>query len=196
LPTVTAAALKRRATRSVQLKIAGGDTRSAALQPRGKAFAGRISVSLRRPQRLRSFDYRGPHQYFVTCRTVRHRKLFADASIVGILGSQVLRTCDDRGFEAVAYVFLEDHVHLLLRGLRDDSLFKPTMTLLRQRTAIAYRRSRGSRSGRTATSTACSGPLTTRTGSFSTSATIRQGQAFRPSARSRRSFTSRNPPRR
>jgi REP element-mobilizing transposase RayT len=40
---------------------------------------------------------------------------------------------------------MEDHVHLLIRGATEESNLKSTMTLLRQRTAIAYRSTRGAR---------------------------------------------------
>jgi REP element-mobilizing transposase RayT len=40
---------------------------------------------------------------------------------------------------------MEDHLHLLLEGRTDDSDFKSTMTVLRQRTANAYGRARGER---------------------------------------------------
>jgi hypothetical protein len=40
---------------------------------------------------------------------------------------------------------MEDHVHLLLEGMTDESDFKATMKVVRQRTAMAYRRVRGQR---------------------------------------------------
>ena len=43
----------------------------------------------------------------------------------------------------IAYVFMPDHVHLLARGLADSSEFKPFMRVVRQRTAVAYRKLSG-----------------------------------------------------
>ena len=93
--------------------------------------------------RLKTFDYQGTHCYFVTCSTRERRKLFTDSTVVAIATEQILRTCRERQFEVLAYVFMEDHLHLLMRGTSRDSNFKSTMTLLRQRTAVAYRSVRG-----------------------------------------------------
>ena len=99
----------------------------------------------RRPTRLKTFDYRGRHRYFVTCSTEGRRKLFVDPVVVGVETNEILQTCAERQFNILAYVFMEDHLHLLLEGACDDSDFKSTMTLLRQRTAIAYKRQCGDR---------------------------------------------------
>ena len=40
---------------------------------------------------------------------------------------------------------MEDHLHLLIRGLTDGSSFKPSMTLIRQRTALVWKRARSER---------------------------------------------------
>jgi REP element-mobilizing transposase RayT len=102
-------------------------------------------VSLRRPARLRTFSYRGKHRYFVTCSTDKRRRLLRDRDVVCELASQILRTCDDRTFDVIAYVFMEDHVHLLLEGRCERSDFRSTMTLVRKRTAMAYRRAAADR---------------------------------------------------
>jgi putative transposase len=101
------------------------------------------SVRPRRPTRLKAFDYRGKHSYFITCSTANRRKLFTDSTVVTAAAEQIVRTCAERQFRVLAYVFMEDHLHLLMRGTSENSDFKSTMTLLRQRTAITYRRSRG-----------------------------------------------------
>lgn len=81
----------------------------------------------------------------MTCSTAGRHKVFTDSEVVAIATEQILRTCDERQFEVLAYVFMEDHLHLLIRGTSEDSNFISTMTLLRQRTALAYRRARGER---------------------------------------------------
>ena len=57
----------------------------------------------------------------------------------------MLRTCTEREFAVLAYVFMPDHLHLLLHGCTDDADFTGMMTLLRQRTAIAFSRLAGER---------------------------------------------------
>jgi putative transposase len=102
-------------------------------------------VRLRRPSRLKSFDYKGKHCYFITCATFKRRKLLVDSSIVLLLREQILSTCRERHFEVLAYAFMEDHVHLLMKGTTERSQLTSTMTLVRQRTAVAYARARKDR---------------------------------------------------
>jgi putative transposase len=97
-------------------------------------------MARRRPARLRAFDYKGKHQYFVTCATEARQKLFVDSYVVTGIGDQILRTCDERDFDVLAFVFMPDHLHLLVKGNSEQAHFVSMMTLLRQRTAITYRR--------------------------------------------------------
>jgi putative transposase len=94
----------------------------------------------RRPPRLKTFDYRGRYSYFVTCGVESRRRACTTAEVVECLREQILRTCREKQFSILAYVFMPDHLHLLIEGLEDECAFRPVMTLMRQRTALAYRR--------------------------------------------------------
>jgi REP element-mobilizing transposase RayT len=67
-------------------------------------------MRLRRPPRLRSFDYTGKHSYFVTCGVFERRRVFVDEATVK------------------------------LRGTDGTAEFIPFMKLMRQRAAMHYRR--------------------------------------------------------
>jgi len=97
----------------------------------------------RRPPRLRNFDYIGCHRYFVTCSTAERRKAFEEAEAVDCVRSQILRTCSERSFAELTSVFMPDHLHLLLEGQSAASAFLPFMKVMRQRTAMFYRRLTG-----------------------------------------------------
>jgi REP element-mobilizing transposase RayT len=99
-------------------------------------------VRSRRPQRLKTFDYIGKHRYFVTCSTRQRLALFSDPAVVAMMAAQILRTCKERSFGVLAYAFMDDHLHLVIEGRETHSHFKSTMTLVRQRTAIEFRRAR------------------------------------------------------
>jgi REP element-mobilizing transposase RayT len=73
-------------------------------------------VRVRRPQRLKTFDYTGKYQYFVTCTTAARQALFSDCAVVATIAAQILRTCEERGFRILAYAFMDDHLHLLIEG--------------------------------------------------------------------------------
>jgi REP-associated tyrosine transposase len=102
-------------------------------------------MTARRPARLKTFDYQGKHRYFVTCSTEGRQKLFVDSDVVADLSDQVFRTCNERDFTVLALAFMEDHLHLLVEGKSHEAHFVSMMTLLRQRTAIAFRRVAGRR---------------------------------------------------
>lgn len=63
--------------------------------------------------------------------------------------SRAVRPCADctyvcrAQFLLLADVYMPDHLHMLLAGISRDVVFKPTMTLLRQRSAVAFRRAFG-----------------------------------------------------
>jgi putative transposase len=97
-------------------------------------------VTLRRPQRLRSFSYTGKYSYFVTFCTRDRKETFDSDEHVECVREQILRTCSERRFAIPAAVFMPDHVHLLVRGLDKDSHFISCMTLARRRSALTYRR--------------------------------------------------------
>ena len=101
------------------------------------------SPAFRCPPRLRSFDYTGKHTYFVTCGVIDRRRAFTDEASVDCVRSWILRTCGEKSFEEIASVYMPDHAHLLLRGTTSTSEFIPFMKLMRQRTAMHYRRLKG-----------------------------------------------------
>ncbi len=100
-------------------------------------------MAFRRPPRLQSFSFTGEHRYFVTCSVADRRPAFLDQEVVTCVRTQILRTCSERQFAELASVYMPDHVHLLLRGETASSAFVPFMKVLRQRTAVHYRRLRG-----------------------------------------------------
>jgi len=91
----------------------------------------------RRPPRLKSFDYRGSYRYFVTCCTKDRREVFTTAVLISQLVIEIRRTCAEHEFEVNAYVFMPDHLHILLGGCSERADFRATMTVIRQRPDIS-----------------------------------------------------------
>jgi putative transposase len=100
-------------------------------------------MSRRRPPRLREFDYVGEHRYFVTCCVAERRPAFVNQESVDCVRTHILRTCSDKKFVELVSVFMPDHLHVLLSGTSASSAFLPFMKLMRQRTAMFYRRLTG-----------------------------------------------------
>jgi putative transposase len=50
------------------------------------------------------------------------------------------KTCIEREFALLAYVFMPDHLHLVVEGATTESCFPPFMTLFLRRTALWTKR--------------------------------------------------------
>ena len=98
-----------------------------------------------RPERLRTFDYLGPYRYFLTfCTNTRHLAFQTDETVRIVL-AQILRAANALGFSLIAYVFMPDHVHLLVEGLTDDSDCRAFIKLAKQCSGFHYERRFGRR---------------------------------------------------
>jgi putative transposase len=73
------------------------------------------------PRHLSAFAYRGKYLYALTFTTCERQRHFIDAAAVVLVLEQILRAADERGFQAVAYCFMPDHLHLMLEGLHAGS---------------------------------------------------------------------------
>jgi len=93
----------------------------------------------RRPPRLSDFDYLGSCRYFVTCCTEGRCHVFVSRVVVDQMVVQILRSCQRWDFAVLAYVFMPDHIHLLVQGTTAASDFRAFMKNLRKRTSMTYK---------------------------------------------------------
>ena len=98
----------------------------------------------RRP-RLESFDYRGPHAYFLTINVKDRRPALANAPLCALLRAVLLDAAERFAFGLEALCFMPDHVHLLVSGWREDSDLKRFVRRFKQATGYAYKRRHGER---------------------------------------------------
>ena len=91
----------------------------------------------RRP-RLRSFDYLGIYRYFLTFCVHERAPVFTVAETVALVLSQILDAARQHRFAVIAYVFMPDHVHLLVEGRDDSADLKAFASLAKQKSAYAY----------------------------------------------------------
>ena len=78
-------------------------------------------LAVSRLPRLRDFDYRGRHSYFLTFCTYRRKSTFREASVASMVTGQILRSAKSFEFDVLAYCLMPDHVHLLVHGRSDRS---------------------------------------------------------------------------
>ena len=71
--------------------------------------------------RLRGFDYRGRHAYFLTFCTYKRKATLDDASVAAMVIEQILQAARRFEFDVLAYCLMPDHVHLLVHGRSDRS---------------------------------------------------------------------------
>jgi putative transposase len=99
----------------------------------------------RRPPRLRAELYRGPQRIFITMCTFERRASFETALHVNSVCEELLRTAGDYDVDVVAYCFMPDHLHALLKGHSNASDVAKCVAMFRQRSGHRYRRQFGSR---------------------------------------------------
>jgi putative transposase len=103
----------------------------------GVRFAPLCGVLPKRP-RLATFDYLGRYRYFLTFCTAGRHDAFVSDEPVRLVRSEILiasSTCD---FAIPAYVFMPDHLHLLVTGTTGTSDLQHFTKLAKQRSAFTY----------------------------------------------------------
>jgi putative transposase len=96
-----------------------------------------------RPEHLKTFDYLGPHRYFLTFCTFDRRRVFVTSDPVDTVRTQFLRAADDERFAFLAYCFMPDHVHLLVEGKSDDSECRRFFARAKQLSGFHYKKQFG-----------------------------------------------------
>ena len=98
-----------------------------------------------RPARLKTFDYRGLHRYFLTFCTHDRHHLFVAADCVAVVYAQFLRAAAMSHMSVLAYCFMPDHVHLLVEGCTEDADGRLFIARAKQLSGFHFRRHFGVR---------------------------------------------------
>jgi len=92
------------------------------------------------PRHLRTFDYVGPFDYFLTFCTFERRAIFIDGESVRIVHEQFLRACHEQGFVLYAFCYMRDHVHIVVGGVRSDSNLKVFVDRAKQYAGFCFKK--------------------------------------------------------
>jgi REP-associated tyrosine transposase len=98
-------------------------------------------MPFQRAPRLVSFDYLGPHRYFLTICTHKRRRLFVGHDAVAPVLSQLSYTAAAQAFAVSAYCFMPDHFHSLMEGTEPNSDFRQFVRLFKQRSSFRWNKS-------------------------------------------------------
>ena len=97
------------------------------------------------PGHLKSFDYTGPHRYFLTFCTDSRRHLFTTRDRVDLVLMQISRSAAEERFAIIAYCFMPDHVHLLIEGQSESSDCRRFIARAKQFSGFHYSKAFGHR---------------------------------------------------
>jgi putative transposase len=97
-----------------------------------------MGMIIKHPQPLRGFDYIGPHHYALTWCCDYRKPQFTEAVRVELVLRQFLRACFESEFELVAYTFMPDHVHKVVRGISLSSDGRRYIKLAKQYSGYHY----------------------------------------------------------
>jgi putative transposase len=70
----------------------------------------------RHPAPLRNFDYIGLYYYSLTWCCFERKRLFREPDRVDLVKRQIMRASNETEIEIVAYCFMPDHLHQLVKG--------------------------------------------------------------------------------
>jgi putative transposase len=71
--------------------------------------------------------------------------VFTTHDIVDVVLDQIMRAAGENAFEVAAYVFMPDHLHLLIEGRSESSDLRRFAHAAKQYSGFAYKRSTGKR---------------------------------------------------
>jgi putative transposase len=90
--------------------------------------------------RLRDFEYKGTHAYFLTILTKNHGVYFKDAKVVNGLVDILNETALSERFKVLTYCFMPDHLHLLVVGEDDESDLKKFVSFFKQKSGYWFKK--------------------------------------------------------
>jgi len=93
------------------------------------------------PQPLRDFHYIGFYYYFLTWCCDHRQPLFTQPNQVDLLRGQFLRAEQETGFANIAYCFMPDHVHKVMKACSPTSDAGPYIKLAKQYSGDYYSKS-------------------------------------------------------
>jgi putative transposase len=92
---------------------------------------------------LKAFDYTGPFAYSLTINTNDSRSYFIDDRFIRFCIVTLHERASLAGFEVLAYCFMPNHLHLLVKGLSGASRLRPFVQQFKQLTGFAFKTEHG-----------------------------------------------------
>ena len=90
--------------------------------------------------RLKTFDYIGLYRYFLTFCTHKRHHAFTSRDTVNDVHAQIVRAARECDFAIHAYVFMRDHLHLLVEATTETADLRRFAKLAKQYSGYEYAR--------------------------------------------------------
>ncbi len=97
------------------------------------------------PPHQPGLPYTGKYSYFLTFCTRDSALVFTACEAVSLVLAQFLRAAREFRFEISAYCFMPDHVHLVVRGLAEESHCKSFIKMAKQYSGFYFNKAYGRR---------------------------------------------------
>jgi putative transposase len=91
--------------------------------------------------RLRDFEYKGTHAYFLTILTKNRGVYFKDPKVVNGLVDILNEAALSERFKVLTYCFMPDHLHLLVIGEDVESDLKKFVSFFKQKSGYWFKKS-------------------------------------------------------
>ncbi|MDD5529484.1 MAG: transposase [bacterium] len=93
--------------------------------------------------RLKSFEYKGFYQYYITICAFQKNRYFTDSNIVNNLLKILKNTACQCQFSVLVYCFMPDHLHLLIEGKDESSDMLAFIKLFKQYSGYQFKKDTG-----------------------------------------------------
>jgi REP-associated tyrosine transposase len=123
----------------------------------------------RKPRRLAHDAYKGERLYFVTLLTESRRPVFSDPEVVSQCAAQFMRAAQATKFKIVAYCYMPDHLHILVRGMSGASDLIAFVKRAKQLSGYHGKRTTGRKCGGIGTTNGSYATMKIRSGTSTTS---------------------------
>lgn len=92
-----------------------------------------------RPPRFPDFDYAGFNRYFITICVADRSPVFRSLELGQVVIAKLLTVSTAFGLDVLAYCVMPDHMHALVAGESENSLFLPFMQRYKQLTGYWWK---------------------------------------------------------
>jgi putative transposase len=121
----------------------GSEKSSAGLQTCPSMLKDNNKLFLPKRPRIKGFEYKGSHAYFVTICTSNNRNVFISKEQFDLAFCHLNESAAQHSFNIYAYCFMPDHLHILLVPNNESASLAQFIKIFKQKSAFYYKQKYG-----------------------------------------------------